>query len=75
MHQWLHPEIIISIQNVGFIITSNVLSSTLARQLTELYRIAVIFRGSNFSRIAVLEEFVEKISRMGVAQFATPIIR
>ena len=39
-----------------------------------IYHIAVIFRGSKFSRIAVLEEFVEKISRMGVAQFATPII-
>ena len=29
---------------------------------------AYIFRGSKFSRIAVLEEFVEKISRMRVAQ-------
>ena len=39
------------------------------------YRIAVVFGGSKFSRIAVLEEFVEKNSGMGVAQFATPIIR
>ena len=30
------------------------------------YRIAVIFGGSKFSRRAVLEEFVEKNSRMGV---------
>ena len=32
-----------------------------------LYRIALIFRWCIFLRIAVLEEFVEKISRMPVA--------
>ena len=31
------------------------------------YRIALIFRGSKFSRIAALKEFVEKISQIRVA--------
>ena len=31
------------------------------------YRIALIFRGSKFSQIAALKEFVEKISRICVA--------
>ena len=29
-----------------------------------IYRITLIFRGSKFSRIAALKEFVEKISRI-----------
>ena len=32
----------------------------------EIYRIVVIFCGSKFSRIAVLNKFIEKYSRMGV---------
>ena len=32
-----------------------------------LYHIALIFRGSKFSRIATLKKFVEKISRIRVA--------
>ena len=39
-----------------------------------VYRIALIFRGSKFSRIAVFGNFVEIISRMRAAQYATPTI-
>ena len=39
----------------------------LFRILYFIYRIALIFRGSKFSRIAALKELVEKISRICVA--------
>ena len=35
------------------------------------YRIVLIFRGSKFSRIAVLKEFVERNLRMHVAMHVT----
>ena len=35
--------------------------------IVDTYCIALIFRGSKFSRIAALKEFVEKISRIYVA--------
>ena len=37
-------------------------------ETAHIYRIALIFRGSKFSQIAALKEFVEKISRIRVAR-------
>ena len=39
-----------------------------------MYFITLIFRGSKFSRIVVFEPFVEIISQIRAAQYATPTI-
>jgi len=46
----------------------------IAHCIVVLYRIAQKFRGSKFSRIAVFENFVEKISRIHCPKHATPTL-
>ena len=41
---------------------------SISRCTVYVYRIALVFRGSKFSRIAALKEFIENISRICVAR-------